>query len=228
MAGATWCRFFFCSINTSEVNMAEVRTPTAQAIPDGSVLLQTGMNYHYDVQMGDNRTLPILRLQTEEKGGKIYPMFRSTDACTVLPVQLDTLRRVRGVWLLEQGGRPEMGQASVLKTVGAFCFQGESRADAAVRTLREKGGIVTDTDALIEVGETPGFGPQFQFPISHYILLNPVIDLTLPLQAGCRLMYYRPRELAELLVKRMFQFDDTIDIVGTFLASINLPHLRKW
>ncbi len=178
-----------------------------------SVQLQGGQKFHHQ---GKNGVVYFSLEVKEMPDGSIYPMTKTALACNVLPIVCDNSGMVTHVYLMEQKGRPEAPNESVLKAGGSFCNVGETGREGALRSLEQKMGMSAKIEDLIPVGKSYGFGPQFSFPIELFVLKEFSIIGPAPMP-GCTLERLSIEDLAYAQRDRKFFNSETVDLVATVL-----------
>ncbi len=143
-------------------------------------------------------------------------MTETAPACNIVPIECAAEGNVVGLYLMKQAGRPEMGEAVALKSVGSFCKAGESTRACALRSLRDKVALGMSDEDLIFCGQSYGFGPQFKFPIDLYVT-KVFHELDAPVMEGCERVRMAIGEIAEMHRDRKFFNSETIDIIATIL-----------
>ncbi len=197
--------------------------PSQQTVGVNSVQLKEGDEFHHKGVNG----VPYFRLQVKAMPNRdLYPVMSTSDACSVLPVVMDDKNNVIGAWFLFQS-RPETDGVSI-KAVGSYCNMGETRVDATLRSLRTKIGVEALAQNLIPSGESYGYGDQYNFPVSCFILKDYEIDLDFALPKGCTRVYMSIREMAEVHHRNGFFGDETIHLVATLLLRNQYPDLFGW
>ncbi len=183
------------------------------SLPADSQQLIPGQRFHH--RGGNGVTYFSLHVQ-EIADGSIYPTTKTAPAANAIPVECDEHGAVVACYFLMQGGRPEVGEHSVLKSVGSFCAVDELPVHTSLRSLHDKLGIVAHESDMIPAGISYGYGPQFQFPISLFILKKFTLLENIP-TPHCSRVRMTISEIGEAQAKRKFFNSETIDLVATIL-----------
>ncbi len=196
--------------------------PTEQTVIEGSVQLQAGQKFHH---RGGNG-VPYFRLEVKGMpNGDLYPVMSTPDAASVLPLVLDEQGKVLGVYMLVQK-RPET-EGVVIKVTGNYCNLGESRVDGAIRSLK-KIGIVASKEDLIECGELYGYGDQYNFPVSCFVLKKYKVHPDTQLPEGCMSKFMTLSELATVHARNGLFGDETAHLLLTVMMRNQFPDLYSW
>ncbi len=186
--------------------------PMEQVVDSDSVQLVANQKFHH---LGKNG-VPYFRLRVQRlPNGDVYPMISTPDAASVLPVECDAAGLIVGAHFLCQE-RPE-SEGVITKAVGGYCNLGETREEAAIRTLRAKMGIVTEVKDLIPCGEAYGYGDQYRFPVSCYVSKAFFVDQDAVLGSGCKRRFMTIKEVADTHRKNRFFSDDTVHLIATIM-----------
>lgn len=133
-----------------------------------STQLVAGQKFHHQ---GANGVVYFQLNVVEMSNGSLYPMMRTAKACNVLPIEMNAEGDVVAAYFLSQKGREETKDNAVaLKAAGSFCNVNETGSEGALRSLDKKLGMKGLPEDLIFVGESYGFGDQFQFPIDLFVI----------------------------------------------------------
>lgn len=187
--------------------------------PD-SVQLQPGQKFHHIGGPG----IPYFRMEVIEdpKNGDIYPTMTTPPAAVALPVKRNKSGMITSVFLLKQSGRGEVKDGdAVIKAVGSYCNPEERPVDAAIRSLRDKLHIDAMLPNLTHYGKTPGFGPQYQFPVEMYLVEDFELNGE-PLPPEYECVEVNINDVARLMVTQSVFDDATHQILGVVLARNHL------
>lgn len=194
-----------------------------QEIDPASVQLRAGQKFHHAGENG----VPYFRLRVDAMpNGDLYPVMSTPDATSVLPVVMNDEGDVIGAFFLFQK-RPETADISV-KATGTYCNKGEIRVTAALRALRTKIGVTACTTSLISVGESYGYGDQYNFSVSCFVVKDYEVDTNIALPEGCTRVYLNIREMAKIHHRNGFFGDETIHLVATLLLRNACPDIFEW
>jgi hypothetical protein len=203
--------------------MLDRRSPTQQNVDADSVPLISGQKFHHTGRNG----VPYFRLWVHEmENGDLYPVMSTPDAVAVVPVVTDASGKVIGVFLLHQR-RPETEGISI-KATGSYCNKDESRIDAALRALHSKLGIIAKVEDFLECGESYGYGDQYNFPVSCFVVKNHAIDPIATLPQGCSRVFTTIDELAQIHRRNGFFGDETIHLIATIMLRNAVPGIYEW
>jgi len=192
--------------------------------PD-SVQLSAGQKFHHQ---GDNGVIYFRLNVVEMSNGSLYPMMRTASACNVLPLEMNEEGEIIAAYFLLQKGREETkNNAVALKTAGSFCNVGESGSEGALRSLDTKLGMKGLPEDLIFVGQSYGFGDQFQFPIDLFVIKQFTL-LEHSLLGGCERVRMTIQDIAIAQKNRAFFNSETIDLIATVLLRNQYRDTYLW
>ncbi|QQR64935.1 hypothetical protein IPH92_05295 [Candidatus Kaiserbacteria bacterium] len=191
----------------------------------GSTQLIAGQKFHHQ---GENGVVYFQLNVVEMSNGSLYPMTRSANACNVLPLEMNEEGEIIAAYFLSQKGREETKDNAVaLKAVGSFCNVGESGAEGALRSLDTKLGMKGLPEDLIFVGQSYGFGDQFQFPIDLFVIKQFTLAEN-PVLGGCERVRMTIEDIAIAQKNRTFFNSETIDLIATVLLRNQCRDIYEW
>lgn len=192
--------------------------------PD-SVQLSAGQKFHHQ---GDNGVVYFKLHVASMSNGSLYPMMCTASACNVLPLEINEEGEIIAAYFLLQKGREETkNNAVVLKTAGSFCNVGESGSEGALRSLDTKLGMKGLPEDLIFVGQSYGFGDQFQFPIDLFVIKQFTLSEH-SLLGGCERVRMTIEDIAIAQKNRAFFNSETIDLIATVLLRNQYRDTYLW
>lgn len=203
----------------------ETRKESSNQATTDSTQLVAGQKLHHQ---GENGVLYFQLNVVEMSNGSLYPMMRTAKACNVLPIEMNAEGEIIAAYFLSQKGREETKDNAVaLKAAGSFCNVDETGSEGVLRSLDKKLGMKGLAEDLIFVGESYGFGDQFQFPIDLFVIKQFTLGEH-PVLNGCERVRMTIEDIAIAQKNRAFFNSETIDLIATVLLRNHCRDTYAW